>query len=371
MLNAMSEPNEPTSLETLIRADLDHRADAIDSRPLFESIRASSSLEAPRILRLPIRRRIIRWVSGISAAAAAIIIAVLLATQSATPAQASPRELLLEARRQFQAPVDRCYLVEMRKDAELLEQDDTRNSHGSATTQPAKINLLQQSRMTLLWTRGDQFWMTPINAPQPFAWGRGKFGDYWIAMGSRRAVQFAPQERVPAPLQHTADILSMQLDRLLDDVLGSDFNLERQSPTEQQPATTINIRATLKLGHHHPLRSVRIEFDEQTKVVRKLVLERAPTGMPVVTVTYLLVDTEPREDRSYELAGHIEPDAEIFDADNQPGRRMMMMRFFGPGMMEPPNMRPMNPNQPMSVPGQRPFPQHPQPSTQPTSHDAL
>jgi hypothetical protein len=367
------EVQSPISLETLVRADLDRRADAIDTQALFDRIRHAS---VPVPLRLPTSRRVIRWFSGISAAAAAVLIVFLL-SQGSAPAQASPRELLLEARRQLQVPRDRCYLVEMRKESELLEQEDSRPPRGGAATQTTRIPLLQQSRMTLLWTRGDQFWMTPINAPQPFAWGRGKAGDYWISLGPWRGVQYAANE-VPPLLQHTADILSMQVDRLLDDVLR-DFDVVRLSPTDPQPATTVTIQATLKPGHRHPaLRGARIEFDEQTKVVRKLVLERTRFGVHVATVTYLLVDTEPREDRSYELTGHLEPQHELLDARNDPGGRWMLLRrFFDPGMVEPP-IRPMNPNQPMNPmnpmnprsPGMRP-PLPLPPTTRPETRERI
>lgn len=366
----MTEREPPTSLETLVRADLDRRADAIDARALFERIRETAESQGPASLRLPVGRRVVRWISGISAAAAAVLIVVLLATQSATPAQASAESLLLEARKQLQVPIDRCYLVEMRKESDLLDQEDPRAGRTSSSTQPTRNSLLQQSRMTLLWTRGDQFWMTPINAPQPFAWGRGKAGDYWIAVGPRRGVQFAPYE-VPPPLLRTADILSMQVDRLLDDVLKN-FDLTRVPPSDQSP-TTIVIKATLKPGSRHPaLHSARIEFDEQTKVIRKLVIGRSLYGQPVATLTYRLVDTDNRDDRSYELVGHLEPEHELFDAANEMGRRMLMRRLFDPATAEPAPMRPMNPNGPMSVPGQRMFPPRPQPpATQPATRDGL
>ncbi len=367
----MFDKDDPFSLDTLIRADIDRRADGIDPRGLFERIRATNAgaSDIPKTLRLPVGRRIIRWASGISAAAAAVLIAILLGTHGATPAQASPRELLLEARKQFSAPVDRCYLVEMRKDSPMLQQEEMRATSSPSATQPSRNVLLQQSRMTLLWTRGDQFWMTPINAGQPFAWGRGKAGDYWIALGQRRGVQYDPAEPIPPFISHTSDIMSMRLDVLLDDVLGDNFELTRLPPTDQQLPTTVSIRATLKKTRFHPLKAARIEFDEQTKVVRKLVLEREPPGVPPVTLTYLLVDTEPRDDRSYELAGHLEADYELFDSKNQPARRGLLMRFFGPGMMDNP-MRPMNPNQPPTGPrgfGPRPLP----PATQPSSREGL
>src|SRR5688572_29606856 len=125
-------PNESDhTLDTLARADLDRRADVVDPRALFARIKHSmgSSADAVhdvphshRTLRLPVGRRIARWVSGISAAAAAVVIAVLLATQGATTAQASPEAILREAQKQALVPRDRCYLVEARKESELLEQ---------------------------------------------------------------------------------------------------------------------------------------------------------------------------------------------------------------------------------------------------------
>jgi len=140
-------PDDPINpdpiLDTLVRADLDRRADAIDPRALFtriegtlaahsdsatipavsrrdsqhrnDELRLGTVGTATRTLRLPVARRVARWGSGISAAAAAIVIAVLLGTQGATPAQASPETILRQARDQAKLPRDRCYLVEMRK----------------------------------------------------------------------------------------------------------------------------------------------------------------------------------------------------------------------------------------------------------------
>jgi hypothetical protein len=113
----------------------------------------------------------------------------------------------------------------------------------------------------------------------------------------------------------------MQPDKLLGEVLR-DFDLTREPASQDQPSTTIVVRAALKPGHSHPsLRGARLEFDAETKVVRKLVLERTGSGRPVATITYTLVDTQAHPDRSFELEGHLQAPYEIYTRDYEPEKR--------------------------------------------------
>ena len=249
-----------------------------------------------------------------AAAAAAVVLAFVFGSQVA-PVRASAEAIVREAQRTHQIPVDRCYLVEVRQDSELLQE---------------AYPMTTQARPTRLWTRGDRFWLESVDSQRRWAWGRDDRGNVWMAFGSRRGIRFAPDE-VPGWLKVGFDVWSMQPDRLLGEVLR-DFDLRREPPGPDQPGTTVAIRATPKPGHTHPgLRGARLEFDAETKVVRKLVLERTRTGRPFATVTYTLIDTQTRDDRLFELEGHLEAPYEIYTRENEPqNRRDLAMRWLAP-----------------------------------------
>src|SRR4051812_23301287 len=121
-------------LETLVRADLDRRADAFDPRPLFERVRRSMRSEGGgppaasggahtargRVLRFPAARPLRRLAWG-AAAAAAVVLAFVFGSQ-VSPVRAGAEAIVREAQRSHQVPVDRCYLVEVRQDSELLQE---------------------------------------------------------------------------------------------------------------------------------------------------------------------------------------------------------------------------------------------------------
>jgi len=339
-------------LETLVRADLDRRADEVDPRKLFARIRqtlgadstdaasatsqpahaalepATALFRASSTLRLPVARRVARWMGGLSAAAAAIVIAFLFGSQGST-AQASPESILRDAQKIHQLPLDRCYLVEVKKDSALLEQS---------------FPMMQKSRVTRLWTRGDRYWIESVNLQQRFAWGRDEKGDFWIALGTQRGIRFAADE-VPIWLKVSAEVYSMRIEHLLEEVLR-DFDLSREAASPGQPSSIIAVNARLKPGRRHPaLRGARIEFDGETKVVRKLVLERTRHGEPVATVTYLLVDTQPQDTALYTLEGQLEVPYEVYTSSDETQRRQWLGRFFGPMLneMAPPHRPPGKP----------------------------
>src|SRR5205807_1255747 len=106
----------------------DRRADCIDPRPLFERIRqtmrnerteGASVLRADRgrkrVFRLLTARRIGRWAGGFAAAAAVVVLAFIFGSHT-SPVQASAEALVRDAMRVHQIPMDRCYLVEVKRD---------------------------------------------------------------------------------------------------------------------------------------------------------------------------------------------------------------------------------------------------------------
>ena len=71
------------------------------------------------------------------------------------------------------------------------------------------------------------------------------------------------------------------------------------------PATQV-VRASMKPGRTHPsIKSVVLEIDAESRVVRRMVIERMYKGQPFATVTCTLVETETLDDDKFQLEGHL------------------------------------------------------------------
>jgi hypothetical protein len=295
--------NDPLDdrLESLVRAHLDRRAESVDPRPLFARVQASLG-RRPRAAR--------RWAWPMAAAAA--VMAAFLLWQGRAPAQASAARLVEEARKAHHLPLDRCYLVELRPESGLLDE--------AAPAQPP--------RTTHLWTRGDRFWVEAVGPRLTVSWGRDDKGRVWMAFGPRRAVRVEPDE-VPRWLAVHCDTLTLRPETLLNEVLAH-FELTREASAGD--AATQVVRATRKFPHPFAsLRSAVLEIDAETKVIRRLTLERMRQGRLVATVTYTLAETRVLDDGKYELEGHLVEPYEVYTREYRPERRQVYLgRWFGP-----------------------------------------
>ena len=124
----------------------------------------------------------------------------------------------------------------------------------------------------------------------------------------------------PPWLETWCDVLTMQLDSLLDDVL-SGFDLSWESRDAEFGSRVVHAvrRANRRRSG---LREASLEIDQETKVLRRLTLvRRLPRTRQTVTVTYSLAATEAQPDESYELRGHLEPRFTVFSTTTQPERR--------------------------------------------------
>ncbi len=163
-----SESEFEQMLETLVRADLDRRADAVDPRPLFERVRRSLRSEGGEdppsasggartachyVLRFPAGGPFRRLAWGGSGSGGRARVRLRL-PGLAGPGQL-PRRSSARLQRIHRIPVDRCYLVEALQDSELLQE---------------AYPMTTQARLTRLWTRGDRFWLESVD---PSGAGRG------------------------------------------------------------------------------------------------------------------------------------------------------------------------------------------------------
>jgi hypothetical protein len=324
------ESSRDESIETLVRRHLERTAEGIDPRPGFARLQAAlweqdggesgphrggESASRDPGGRWPGRAR--RWVWTALAVASLLLLAAVGLFES-RPVHARPESLVLDAKKAHLQPLDRCYLVEVRKDSTLYDE---------------YLPLASRTQQARLWTRGDRFWVETTRADRRWAWGRDQRNSTWIAIGPRRGLRLEADE-VPRWFHLYCSLYTVRLERLLGDLIR-DFTLTLQDagPSSAVPSTQI-VQAMPKPGRKVPgLRSVRLEIDPETRVVRRMVLEQTLWGKPFATASYTLVDTQRLVDKQYTLEGHLGPEADVFSKDHlSERRRVVLARWLGPNV---------------------------------------
>jgi hypothetical protein len=309
----MNESERPSDfdIEGLVRQHLDREAERIDPRALFASVLAE--LPASRVA--PAGRRTVRWVAV--AVAASLLVASAAFFWRDRTVLAKGETVVREARQAHSVPIDRCYLVEVRRESSL-----------AAELAPN----LPQVRVTRLWTRGDRFWVESARTDQRWAWGRDVANRFWIAFGPHTALRMEPNE-VPDWLNLYCDLHSLNVEQLLGDVLNR-FDLTRETSASSSDASTIRVTARARdRDIPRPVPSIEgaeIEIDAETRVIRRMVVRRVWKGEPFATVTYSLLETDALDPAVYQVEGHLSDPSEIFTRDHEPQRRKELLgRWFG------------------------------------------
>jgi hypothetical protein len=319
-------------IEALVRRHLEREAKQVDPRVGLERLGAAAGLRLPRsrsrsrsgarpaVGRVVSRRRLVRnasapWVVGLSATALACVLVALELLQ-ARPAVAGAEVLVREAEQAHLLPLDRCYLVEFQQSPDFLDR------------WPSVPFLSPQHR---LWTRGDRFWVEASRAGDHYAWGRDERNRFWIVFGSDEVLWLEPDE-MPRWLPFHMEIYCVRLTTLLGSLLR-DHVLERETPPDGAPQATLVIRATLKPGHENAaFRNVVLEIDAETRVVRRMTLERYYMGQFFANVTYTLVETRTINDRDYVPVEHRKTHGDANSEQSDPARRRaLLVRAFGGG----------------------------------------
>jgi len=285
----------------LVRNHLDRESEAVDPRPVFDRLHfvPPNAKQSRRVWRL----------GSLFALAASLMIAVFF--WPAPSVRADAAAIVADAVTTHHQSLDRVYVVETLR--EPMEDG----------APPPRIGRL--------FTRGDRFWMEgAMPGPPGWSFGQDESGAVWATAGPRRGVKLEANE-VPWGLQYWCEMHALRPERFLNDVLR-DFDLRREPG---KPGTTIDtITATRKTSRPAaPLKRVKLEIDRESKVMRKVVLEREfPEGNAVTTI-YTLIDTRDEDDKRYSIEGHLTAPYEIFTRDKDPGkRREILERLFGPRM---------------------------------------
>ena len=315
----MTEPESPSDLEVerLIRASLDRDAERVDPRPLFERIMLEAHGGEPsRVVSASGRRRsrvLLRW-AGLAAVAAGLFACVTLFWQD-RKAFAKGETVVRDARQAHSMPIDRCYLVEVRRESSMV-----------AELAPG----LARFPSTRLWTRGDRFWVESANPDDRWAWGRDESNRIWVAFGPHTAMRMDADE-VPERLNLYCNLHSLNVEQLLGDVLGK-FDLSREASPSGADSSTIRVlaraREMIRLGPS--VQAVELEVDAETRALRRMVVRRAWNGQTLATVTYSLAETDALDPAKYQVEGHLTDPSEIFTRDHLPQRRReLVTRWLG------------------------------------------
>jgi hypothetical protein len=323
-----SELFSDDAIESLVRRHLEREAEQIDARAGLARLGTGAGLRFSRHAAGPARgvspgvspRRLGRhapatWVLGLSAAALAFVLVALGLLQSGM-ALAGADVLVREAKQAHLLPLDRCYHVEFQQSPDFIDR------------WPSVPFLSPQHR---LWTRGDRFWVEADRGGDHYAWGRDERNRFWIVFGSDKVLWLEPDE-MPTWLHFHSEIYCVHLTTLLEKLLR-DHVLERQLPPDGTPQATLVIRATLKPGHEHAaFHNVMLEIDAETRVVRRMTLERYYMGQFFANVTYTLVETRTISDGDYVPIEHRKAHEDSYAEERDPARRRALLaRAFGGG----------------------------------------
>jgi hypothetical protein len=292
-------------VEALVRAHLARQCAKVDGAAGLACVQ--HALATPLPVAVPRRRNRLFF----ALAAAAALMLAFFGFSKLGPAQASARELVEEAQRVHNLPLARCYLVEIQRVA--------------ADDQPPG----EPVRQVHVWTRGDRFWaeMRRGDAGPAFIWGREENGALWAVLDSHNGVR-VPFEQAPRPLQRIADLYTLKVDTLLNDVLQdcslTESAVAPSSLTRMVVAVPRSERARLWLGN------AELEIDTESRVLRRMVIVRNLLGKPLATVTFTLLETRPDDGTQYRLEGHLAEPIRVYEGNLEPKVKLALLaRLLG------------------------------------------
>jgi hypothetical protein len=247
------------------------------------------------------------WMSGWLAVAASITLALsLFSVQGGKEAFASATQLVQAAIHTHAAAIERIYVVDVK------QRDATQN----------REVLPRDVRVS---TQGDRFWVE-MNGPRRWAWGRDVDGAIWMTLGQQRAVVVGLDE-IGTPLRYIGDLYTLQLETLLRNFLKH-YRLEKK---DGSGGTSIIVATPQRSWSGRPLKRATIEVDQETKAIRKLVVEREFNDQTSSVTTFTLVDSRVSDESRYHPKGHLNESARVFANETSPTRRReLIVNWFGP-----------------------------------------
>ncbi|NBV45336.1 MAG: hypothetical protein EBR86_06760 [Planctomycetia bacterium] len=174
-------------------------------------------------------------------------------------------------------------------------------------------------------TQGDRFFVTMSRGARQWFWGRDAAGAIWITVGPRRAV-VVDDDEVGLPLQSFSDLYSLEIETLL-----RTFRTHGRVERFEREGGSHVIHVTPRfVAWRRGLRRATIDVDRESKVVRRLVLEREHPDYGRATVTFTLVDTRAIDEADYGPGGHLEEPYQLLTRATVPDRRRELLgNWFG------------------------------------------
>ena len=300
----LSEDLSRDSLATLIDLVTDPEVAAASLNSDMDAVHRKTGLAAHG------RRRRTSWyhrsAGWILAVAALILVVAIIAGRSEKEAFADATRIVQAAVQAHAEPVERVYAVK-------VERHD-----------PLSPDLVLP-RDVRVSTLGNRFWVEIRSPRGQLCFGRGEGGEVWVALGQWRGMRIEPDEVGPM-LKDIADLYSLNLESLLQGVLEG-HELER--PVTEGPTRVI--KATPKSSNRGWVRDVTIEVDQETKAVRRLVVQRLAPRQGSATVTFTLVDARLPNESQYCLEGHVSEPDRVLSREFRPDRRRVLLEnWIGP-----------------------------------------
>ena len=296
-------------VDALVGAYLAKRAVRIDAKDGLARVKSALNGIAPSALASSRRIRSL----GLAVGCAAALALAFLGGLHFSPLPASAMELVQEVKRVHNLPLERCYVVEINRLA--LDR---------------RFPLDREPRQVRIWTRGDCFWveMYPARSESPFVWGRDEDESIWAILDEHRGVRIAA-DQTPKQLSAIADVLSLNVDTLLDDVLH-DCRLTDEASDSSSKLTRVVRAEPLSMRTRLWLAQASLEIDTESRVIRRLVIDRNRLGRAFAKVTFTLVETRPAGDDCYRLEGRLAQPQHIYEGKIEPSvKRELLARLLG------------------------------------------
>jgi hypothetical protein len=302
-------------VESLVACYLQSQESLVDAERVLAGIRGKSAAGAPDQPRAPSSRVVRAWTRCAAGAAAAMLMIGFVWTFRQTSAHADAVKLVRDARAALEkTPIDRAYRIGI----ELAP--------GSAEKSPFLAALATYD--CRLWTRSDRFWIAGRRGNHAWDWGRDDRRHIWVAPARDVGLDFPPED-VPVQLDEALDLLSFDLETVLG-LMATDFDVAPIGKGSNAARDVARIRGAPRSDHPRPrLRSITVEIDERTKIVRQVVVERLKEGRLVGEISFTYERAEIQSDPVYQLAAHLDSDAAVYGPDRRLRRRRELIRFFG------------------------------------------
>jgi hypothetical protein len=258
---------------------------------------------------------------GSVAAAIVLIAAAFLLGRFENSALADAGNIVRAAAETHAAPIERVYLVEVHRSAASA---DPRS--GDVPQGTPRLSELTAPREVRVMTQGDEFYVEMNRGQRQWVWGRESEGGIWLTVGPRQAI-VVEQDELGMPLEYIANLYTLNLETLLANFLKH-CRLTREDEGLSTYVITVTPRYRWRGGW---VRSARIEVDRETKVVRRLAIERELPQQGLSTVTFSLIDSRPADELKYRPEGHLTEPFRLLTRRTQPdNRRELMSNWFGP-----------------------------------------